>query len=278
MRQALFCILVEVLVLLPMTKPRPGVAAAIRLAANHDTDLWKRVEDQFRGIRSDALEQAEKSLLASIGDDDDDLEELSKNQLLDLVKWKFAVGKPRPQNLGLLRCNTEDAVKECSRNAVQLARNIDMQASVSKTGEWTTHGKSAIQNAMNEMTKLKGVGPATATAVLCRVRPDVFCYLYDEVIDCFEPKRDYTLNVYLRVNSRCLQLAKTLGEEEWTTARIATVLWIAARVLANKKDDDLTVSLAQETLKPSKKNLQEEEEEQGNAKQPSRKRRRTNNR
>ena len=253
-----------------MTKPRPGVPAAIRLAASSDVALWKRVEQQFKAIRSDTLNDAEKCLAVSVGDKGFD--EISKSQLMDIVKWKFAVGKPRPQNLGLLRSNAEDFVKECSQNAVQLARDIQLQDCVSEqTGEWTPQGKGAIQNALNEMTKLKGVGPATATAVLCLVRPDIFCYMYDEVIDCFEPKRDYTLNIYLRVNLRCLQLAKMLGKE-WTTARVATVLWIAARVLANQKDDDLTGQLAEDTAKVSEAG--QIQDKAGDTKQPSRKRRR----
>jgi len=50
-----------------------------------------------------------------------------------------------------------------------------------------------MQEAITEMGKLQGVGPATASAILTLVRPDVFCYLYDEVIDCFEPTRDVSL-------------------------------------------------------------------------------------
>jgi len=68
------------------------------------------------------------------------------------------------------------------------------------------------------------------------VRPDIFCYLFDEVIDVFEPKRDYTLPIYLRVNSRCLQIAQKLGGE-WTSGRVAKTIWMAARFLAERGKD-----------------------------------------
>ena len=124
---------------------------------------------------------------------------------------------------------------------------------VSETGELSPKGNVAIKEALGELTQLKGVGPATATAVLCRYRPDLFCYMYDEVIDTFEPKRDYTLAVYLRINSQCLKIAKTLGNG-WTSHRVATVLWTAARV-ASQGGDDLTANRS--TIKAPSKTVDE---------------------
>jgi len=119
----------------------------------------------------------------------------------------------------------------------------DTQAAVAKledpeTAEMYINGKgrAAMTDAVNELGKLKGIGPATASAILSLVRPDVFCYLYDEVIDSFEPQRDYKMSNYLRVNSRCIQIAQTLGGN-WTTSRVAKTIWMAARFLANNGVD-----------------------------------------
>ena len=93
--------------------------------------------------------------------------------------------------------------------------------------------------------------------------------MYDEVIDTFLPKRTYTIPVYLQINSECTKLAQQLNnntkvvtaasngkskkpskdnrkkqqeqENEWTTARVAKVLWTAALVLAiHGNEADLT--------------------------------------
>ena len=222
---------------MPSSKKRPGVPAAVRLASIEDVSVWERIEQQYNSIRKETLLTAEKACRQSQVGDGAEFDALSKDQLLDIVQWKFAVGKPRPQNLGLLRANTDTLVQKCSRDAIQLAKDIRFPECVSEeTRELTADGKHAIKKALEELTRLRGVGPATATAVLCRVRPDIVCYMYDEVIDCFEAKRDYTMNIYLRVNAKCLELAKTLGGD-WTTARIAKVLWIAARVSADGGDD-----------------------------------------
>jgi len=74
--------------------------------------------------------------------------------------------------------------------------------------------------------------------------------MYDEVIDTFLlSKRTYTLKVYLDINNECTRLANELnknndsgdvGGRDWTTARVARTLWIAARVLAAGDGEDLT--------------------------------------
>jgi len=99
-------------------------------------------------------------------------------------------------------------------------------------------------------SNLQGVGPATASAILVRACPHKFCYMYDEVIDTFLlSKRTYTLKVYLDINNECTRLANELnknndsgdvGGRDWTTARVARTLWIAARVLAAGDGEDLT--------------------------------------
>jgi hypothetical protein len=178
-----------------------------------------------------------------------------------------------------LAANSEEAVKRHSKSAIDLAMNVDACECLEEDGSLSAAGRAAMQEAIGELGKLKGVGPATASAILSLVRPDVFCFLYDEAIDTFEktrqepnsryrgaeltlsahsvsytsylvpqssfcaelyaPKRptraaktrDYKVSNYLRVNSRCMQLARDLGVG-WTTARVAKAIWIASRFLA----------------------------------------------
>ena len=73
------------------------------------------------------------------------------------------------------------------------------------------------------------MGPATASVILSWVRPDVFCYMYDEVLDCFLPKRTYTIKAYLTCRTKCHEHAERL---QWTPEKAARTLWTAAKAKA----------------------------------------------
>ena len=56
---------------------------------------------------------------------------------------------------------------------------------------------------------------------------------------------------YLRVNSRCLQIAKKLAGS-WTPSRVAKTIWTAARFLA-ANGEDLAMSLPKRKKKEGKR-------------------------
>ncbi|EEC44970.1 predicted protein [Phaeodactylum tricornutum CCAP 1055/1] len=211
-----------------MSKKRPGVAAAVRLQQKltaADISLWERVESQFAdagGSVTKALETGADSICQGAT-------YLTKSQLLKLVEWKFSVGKPRHALKKYLASNSEQDVNKWTRSGIAKAHNA------------LSTNELSVKEALQEVIKLQGVGPATASALLCRTNPAAFCYMYDQVIDAFEPKRDYSLAVYLRVNRECSRIAQTLGEK-WTSARVARVLWVAAKVLAGGTMEDLTIT------------------------------------
>jgi hypothetical protein len=144
-----------------------------------------------------------------------------------------------------LHSNSDDDVQKCSTNAIIKAQAIP-------SDEIDKLDDDHIKEAVEELTELKGVGPATASAILRLVRPDAFCYMYDEVIDCFLPKRTYTLSVYLKINKRCWDIANKMSG--WNTARVARALWVAARICAaGEEDHTLSVSpTKRETDTPAK--------------------------
>jgi hypothetical protein len=220
-----------------MSKKRPGVQAAVRLAALIDVSVWERVEAQHKQVISsiknlDDLTAKCEALGTSISK----LHQqkiascISKEELLEVViEWKFAVGKPRRALMKHLHSNCNVNVQICSTNAISKANAI---LPSDETGQLDD---DHIKEALDELTELKGVGPATASAVLRLVRPDIFCYMYDEVIDCFLPKRTYTLPVYLEINRECRNIAKQLPG--WNPARVARALWVAARICAADGED-----------------------------------------
>lgn len=207
-----------------MSKPRPGVEWAKNLSKSEDEKVWKKAEAHYPKVAShlkgfDGIEKEYSRLGRSLSMDGIWAESISKDDLLAIVKWKFAVGKPRHALMKHLTSNTEALVEKHSSLAIAEARHT-------KAGN-----KVLIKEATKELINLKGVGPATASAVLSLVQPKAFAYMYDEVIDCFLPKRTYTLATYERINDECTRIARNLGKE-WTAARVATALWTIARVKA----------------------------------------------
>ena len=174
---------------------------------------------------------------------------LTKTELLEIIiPWKFAVGKPRHALRKHLESNTAAAVVQCTQRGIGLARDIDAD-----NNDDDDDLESNIKAALLAVTQLAGVGPATASLVLSLVRPDVFCYLFDEVIDCFCPQRTYTMPVYLKCSAACRQICAALEANEWTPAQVARTLWTAARVCAANSLEDYTLSTLLPTTSSSRK-------------------------
>ena len=229
---------------LKMSKKRPGVEAAVRLAASLDITIWENVEAQLDEVVS-SIKNLDKWNVAfrdlgikfqNLNQEGSSYCSISKKELLDIIEWKFAVGKPRRALMKHLNSNSENNVKQCSSQAIAKARCITPQNG--DILETAAASPVALQEAIEDLLELKGVGPATASAILTLVRPDIFCFMYDEVIDCFQPKRTYTLPVYLAVNAECLKISKSLPG--WNASRVAQALWIAARVCASGGQDQTT--------------------------------------
>jgi hypothetical protein len=185
---------------------------------------------------------------------------LTKEHLLDvMVEWKFLKGKPRNALRPLLKSNTDASVATASRRAFVAADGIP-KITVSDADNRNDYAKE-ITAAMNHLCEIRGVGPATASAVLCLYRPDVFAFMDDEVIEClYDGKRGYTLKIYLEVNDRCREIASQLNMARkerkddsegssssssssgggWTPCKVGKALWTVAMMSAN--DDERGLS------------------------------------
>jgi hypothetical protein len=216
-------------------KKRPGYQAGSNLVELDDPTTWERVERHGEEVIDSIpnLQEYEKSLETF---STQQKRSFTKKELEKIILWKHTVGKSRPANRKLMEQNSDSEVQEHTRSAIEIALKIKLDDCINADGSLTVEGKREIQNAIACMDKLKGIGPAGASAVLSLIRPDIFCYFFDEVIDCFEAKREYKVATYLRVNSRCLQIARKLGGD-WNTQRVAKTIWIASRFLALHGDD-----------------------------------------
>uniref|UniRef100_A0A7S2L4Q6 Uncharacterized protein n=1 Tax=Leptocylindrus danicus TaxID=163516 RepID=A0A7S2L4Q6_9STRA len=132
--------------------------------------------------------------------------------------------------------NSDAEIQDSISTAFEIADTIPMNSNDDDTNDSTR----IIQNSIKAITKLKGIGPATASAVLCLYRPDIFCFMDDEVIETFCDKRVYTLKAYVEMNDECRRVAHILGNDNnaWSAHRVGRALWTSAKLSAFGCDVD----------------------------------------
>ena len=139
---------------------------------------------------------------------------LGLDELVRVVEWKMHRGVYRARNLQLARGNSATEVETASREALAEA----------------PHPTAPIAR----LARLKGVGPATASAVLAAARPDVYPF-FDDVVAAEIPdfgRADFTLKVYGhyadRLRERAALLAVGCPTGGWTPHAVGCALWAAA--------------------------------------------------
>lgn len=134
---------------------------------------------------------------------------LERDELIDIVRWKMKRGEWRARNLALVRSNTGDEIR--ARSTAAFAPDIPPN------------------RALAELSVLAGVGPATASAALAALQPDVFPFLDDlvgaPIPDLGPPK--FTTGYYRRYAEALRQRAERLGAG-WTAQSVGFALWAAA--------------------------------------------------
>lgn len=92
---------------------------------------------------------------------------LTKDELVLLVDWKLAKGKFRPTLPKLIKANTEEQVVDATRRGFSiLCGGPESKIDVCWTNiEDQEMYITKIKNAFKEFTKLRGVGPATASLI-----------------------------------------------------------------------------------------------------------------
>ena len=139
---------------------------------------------------------------------------ITHEELVWVVEWKMARGDWRARNLHLVRSNAATEVETASRAA--FASIPDEQAP------------------LKLLSMLKGVGPATASAVLAAHRPTLYPF-FDDVVAAQMPDLtpgDFTLKAYrayaVALRARAAELALTCPNGGWTADAVGMALWAAA--------------------------------------------------
>ncbi|CAI9266383.1 unnamed protein product [Lactuca saligna] len=143
-------------------------------------------------------------------------------ELSKLMQWKLTRGKWRPRLLDFVSSLNEDTVISASQKAFKSLPDVS--------------------KAISELTVLKGVGPATASAVLAAYAPDIAPFMSDEaMVAALGNSKEYTLKQYLVFVDKLQAKAKELSidvEEVFTPSDVERALWscaIGAKAVASPK-------------------------------------------
>jgi hypothetical protein len=131
---------------------------------------------------------------------------LTRDELVRATEWKMARGVWRQGNLVLVKGNPVATVKETSARA--LSQLPDPRTPIA------------------ELATLKGVGPATASAIAAAVAPERYPF-FDELVAAQLPELGevkWTLPYYLRYAEALRAHAAKLGGD-WTPSSLERALW-----------------------------------------------------
>ena len=139
---------------------------------------------------------------------------LTHDELVRVTEWKMRRGVWRERNRRLVAANPPAAVEEASRAA--FAAIPDLRRPVTL------------------LAALAGVGPATASAMLAGVRPDLYPF-FDEVVARQIPglgpvtfSAAYYQRYAARLRERAAALAAECAGAAWTAHDVSQALWAAA--------------------------------------------------
>ncbi|XP_027082219.1 uncharacterized protein LOC113749412 [Coffea eugenioides] len=142
---------------------------------------------------------------------------ITTDELSKLMQWKLSRGKWRPRLLDFVSSLNDDVVKSASRKAFESLPDVS--------------------KAVKELTVLKGVGPATASAILAAYAPHITPFMSDEAMEAaIGNTKDYTLKSYLVFVEKLQAKAMELSSEEdlFTPSDVERALW-SASVAAKSK-------------------------------------------
>jgi hypothetical protein len=134
---------------------------------------------------------------------------LTLDELVRITRWKMARGVWRARNLALVKGNDPDVVVATTRSA--LSQVPDPRKPIA------------------ELSRLAGVGPATASAVAAALAPESYPF-FDELVAAQVPglgEVAFTPGYYSRYAEAIRTRARQLGTG-WTPARVERALWSKA--------------------------------------------------
>jgi hypothetical protein len=176
---------------------------------------------------------------------------LMHDELLRVVRWKMGRGVWRANNLQLAAGNAPEAVQAYTAEALALVGAVPVPMVVQvgagagdaaawdgapavSTGGAPTSGATtaaALLAPVRVLAKLRGIGPATVSAVLAAVYPERYPFLEDVVAaqvpelgpPAFTPRYYAAYAAVLR--ARAAELAARCPDSGWTPHAVDLALW-----------------------------------------------------
>ena len=207
-------------------KLRPGSAAAAILwkADKNKIEQWTQALDSYEhcmDLLSKALSKAQSNLSKQKFIDDDKWKEnelpkvikeqkhLTFKQLERLMIWKLRRGVFRPTLMGLIRRNDNKSVVDITREGFKAA-------------------EINVGDGLDILCQLKGVGPATASAILSVYLPSEVPFMSDEAMDAaLGLPRLYTKAQFILFQKALIEKVDQL-DSTWSPSLIEKALWCSA--------------------------------------------------
>jgi hypothetical protein len=139
---------------------------------------------------------------------------ITKVELVEIMKWKLTRGKMRPL-LAKIEALDEAVVQQATLNAINYLRG--------------GYDEDQLRRAFDALTKpLKGVGPATASAVLAKWNTAI-PFMSDAGLIAVNGNTNYTMNDYLKyyqgIQAKVAQLNQDgMTKRQWTAKEVEAVL------------------------------------------------------
>lgn len=211
---------------------RPGSAAAQALYLTLDISRWKIALASYDSCVLAIQTEGNKNVKQLVSDDNfwrfdlsnkiDDKGFISGKELSRVVRWKLARGKWRPLQK-MVDGNKNAEVVKASRNAFKsLSENL-------------------IDQALKDLCVLRGIGPATASAVLAAASPDRVPFLADEAYEAVPGfgQRKYTAKAFKEfrgaLEGHAVKLS-SLDDMKWSPELVGRALWAEAKISEGKGD------------------------------------------
>ncbi|CAK0784462.1 hypothetical protein CVIRNUC_007666 [Coccomyxa viridis] len=142
---------------------------------------------------------------------------LTSEELVRIVDWKLTRGKWRPKLLDYAKSHSETTVRAATSAAFDIISS-------------TQSAQADLKAAMGSLTELKGIGPATASAILTAMSPHVPFMSDEAMAAALKGKKEYTLPYFLKYAAAVEEKASSLSTEGcmFTPKDVERALWSEA--------------------------------------------------